>query len=159
LVDERLSRRSGFREGTKIRLADGQAWTIPAPPNASESQMTPFDPQYTDVMRAIEQAEDPSERQLAELSLAIFLLGHNYCLSAADYQQLLGFRPGSAELAEWQAAFRNLAEEHLQCLPDSSGRGEDHRPIRPRRGWLFRLVAWVRGHLPSRWWSIHSRLS
>jgi hypothetical protein len=159
LVEEALSRRSGFREGTKIRLADGQMWTMPAPPGPSEWPTSPFDAAYTDLMRAIEDTQTRHERSLAELTFAIFLLGHNYCLSPDAYERLLGFSPGSHELTEWQSAVRSLTQQHLQSLVSASVLDLGRMPTfsRPRR--FFRLFTWVRDHLPPRWWFIDSRTS
>src|SRR5437773_1040820 len=94
LLDELSSRRSSFRPGSPIRLADGQTWTLPAPPKAKEWMAAPFDAEYTGLIQAIMEAEDASEQRLAELAFAIFLLGHNYQLSPADYERLLGSSPG-----------------------------------------------------------------
>jgi hypothetical protein len=158
LVDEALSRRADFRDGRKIRLADGQTWSMPPPPNASEWGSPPFDAVYTGLVSAIAEAETRHERHLAELSLAIFLLGHNYCLDPQDYEQLLSFSPDSADLTEWQSAFRNLAQEHLHCSHDASRLTLDDGPTLPQPGRFYRLLAWFRDHLPSRWWVIRSRV-
>lgn len=159
MVDETVSRRFGFRDGPSIRMADGRTWTMPAPLTASEWKRTPFGTEYANLMRSIKEAEDRDEQRLAELGFAIFLLGHNYCLTSADYERLLGFTPGSADLQEWQSAFRRITHEHLESLEDCPYVPVDHRPILPRPRRFFRLLAWVRDHLPSRWWSIDSRMS
>jgi hypothetical protein len=158
LVDEPARRRTGFRNGTIIRMADGQMWTMPAPLTVLEQENPPFGTEYTDLIRAIEQAESRRERLLAELSFAIFLLGHNYCLSPADYEQLLGFSPDSPDLFEWQLAVRRVTEAHLQSLADASCLRVDRTPILPRQGCFWRLKAWIRDRISSRWRSLNSRI-
>ncbi len=90
LPDELTCRRTSFRPGTPIRLADGQMWTLPAPPHKSEWKAVPFAAEYTGIVQAILESEDISERRLGELAFTIFLLGHNYCLTPTDYERLLG---------------------------------------------------------------------
>ena len=45
----------------------------------------------------MQEAEDQSERRLAELALAIFLIGLNYDLSSTDLANLFTFQPRSQE--------------------------------------------------------------
>jgi hypothetical protein len=149
LADETLLRRSGFRDGTPVRLADGRLWTIPGPPKPSEwkkNQNTPFGPAYSGLLCTIEQAERLEDRRLAEHSLAIFLLGFNYSVTSADYEELLGFAPGSAALTEWQSTIERITQEHLEslCYARSSPRDEDDGSIPIPPGWFFRLLAWFR---------------
>jgi hypothetical protein len=158
LIDEASIRRPGFRQERRIRLADGQMWTLPAPPRASERESPPFGSEYTDLVQAIMEAEDGSEQRLAELAFAIFLLGHNYSLSPSDYSQLLGFPPESSELTDWQVAFHHIAQEHLHPFLDTARFPLETGPVLPRPGRFARLLAWLRNRLPFRWWSVDSRI-
>jgi hypothetical protein len=157
LAVEVLSRRSWFREGRKIRLADGQTWTLPAPPKASEWKTVPFGTEYSGLIQSILEAEEEHEQRLAELALAIFLLGHNYSLSPADYERLLGFAPESPDSTKWKLAFHDIAQEHLHSYLDASRVPPDGRPVMPTPGRIARLLSWLRNHLPSRWFSFDSR--
>ena len=155
-MDEASIRCPGFREGRTIRLADGQMWTLPAPPRASESITSLFGSEYPGLIQAILEAEDGSEQRLAELAFAIFLLGQNYSLSASDYSQLLAFPPESPELADWQLAFHHIAQEHVYAFLETSRFPLDTGPLPPRPGRFARLLAWLRNRLPFRWWSLLS---
>jgi hypothetical protein len=73
----------------------------------SEADFTRLGPDYRSLLRAVREAGDEAERCLAELALAIFLLGCNYELSPVDYQRLLVLPPG--------------AQDHLGYLPDDPG--------------------------------------
>ena len=157
LVHERLSRRPSFRDGVKIRLADDQIWTLPAPPKPSESDIAVFGNEYVDIIQAIMEVNDRSEQRLAELAFALFLLGFNYCLSPPDYECLLGFPPDSLELTAAQYTFHRIAQEHLHSFLDASGVSWDTMQDAPTLGRLSRLVAWVRIHLPFGWSSVDSR--
>ena len=87
---EHSRRRPSFRSGCEIQLSDGQIWNLPAPPTNSERNGVASDAAYIDIIRAIMESEDVSERCVAELAFAILLLQSNYHLGAADYQRLLG---------------------------------------------------------------------
>jgi hypothetical protein len=157
LRDELSSRKSLFRQGRPIRLADRQSWTVPAPPRGSEWKAIPFADEYTDLIRAILEAEDGYEQGLAELAFAVLLLGHNYRLSPADYESLLDFVPESPESRAWQDTFHQIAQDHLHSYLDFAGVSAVDRSVldAPRR--LDRLFAWLRNRLPSRWFSLESR--
>jgi hypothetical protein len=157
LLDEPSSRRSSFRQGRRIRLADGQTWTLPACPKGSEWKAVPFRAEYTDIIRAILEAEDRSEQRLAELAFAIFLLGHNYHLSPADYERLLGSNPESPDSRDWHLAFHDLSQEHIHSFLNASGVSLVDRPFLPKEGKFSRLWAWLRNRLRSRWFSFNSR--
>jgi hypothetical protein len=147
LADETSRRRPDFRDGTRIRLADGQKWTLPAPPKPTERIVGPFPPQYDDLIQAVRESETASDRRLAELALAIFLLGHNYRLSATDYEQLLGFAPESEQLADWQSAFGRIAQDHVDSAEfDFTNPLVDQRPS-PSAGRLARLRIWLRNYV------------
>ena len=157
LVQERLSRRPAFRDGMQIRLADDQTWTFPAPPKASESAEAPFGTDYRGIIQAIMDASDHSEEGFAELALAIYLLGCNYCLSPPDYERLLGFASGSPESTAAQFAFHRIAQEHIHSFLDASGVVWHSKEVAPTTGRLGRLVAWLRVHLRFGWSSVDSR--
>jgi hypothetical protein len=156
LADEMLKRRRGFCEGAKITLADGQLWTIPDPPKASERESGAFGIEYVGLMQAVREAGSMSEQRLAELALAIFLLGENYSLSSTEYERLLGFMPRSQELTEWQDRFHRIAEEHLQTAVGVAERRVHRGPVAVERGWFARRLVWVRNRLPSHWWLFNS---
>ena len=108
LRDEFSSRRSSFRSGSPIQLADGQTWILPSPPKKTGRNESPFSTSYAAIIQAIIEAEDSSEQCLGEMALAILLLDHNYYLSPADYQRLLD--RGSSD---WQFAFHEIAQKHI----------------------------------------------
>jgi len=157
LLDEFSSRQASFRPGRQIRLADGQIWVLPAPPNESEWKAVPFEAQYTDLIQAVLEAEDRSEQRLAELAFAILLLAHNYRLSPADYERLLASTPGSPESADWQLAFHHIAQDHLHSFLDASGVSVENGELLDTQRRFSRLSDWLRNHLPARWFSIESR--
>ncbi len=147
MVDELSSRRCRFLVGTPITLANDQAWIFPAPTAESEFNFEFAGADYLGLMRAIREAEDQSEQRMAELALAIFLIGLNYNLSSSDLTRLFTFQPRSQKLANSQHAFESLARDHLLALvnreklflPDSSPGPEK---------WTIadRLLAWLRNH-------------
>jgi hypothetical protein len=157
LADELSCRRPSFRPGKEIQLADGQAWTFPAPPLESEWKVLPFDGQYVEILQAISESEDRAEQRLGELALAIFLLGHNYRLSPADYERMLGSSESSAAASDWKLAVEQCAQEHLRsycaAFPDSLA----NRPAEPTHRPVSRLVSWLRERMPPRWFSVESR--
>jgi hypothetical protein len=157
LAHERLNRCPSFRDGVDIRLADGQFWTLPAPPKTSESRYESFGTEYTDIIHALMEVNDRSEQRLAELALAIFLLGLNYSLSPSDYECLLGFSPESPELTTVQLTFHRIAQDHLHSFLDASGVSWDSTQVAPAPGRLSRVVAWLRIRLPFGWSSVDSR--
>jgi hypothetical protein len=108
-------------------------------------------------MKAIREAEDRSEQRLAELTLAIFLLGHNYLPSALNFEDLLTFVPDSPESAAAQLAFHRVAQEHLHSFFNASGVPWDRREVVPTQGRFSRLVGWLRNHVPFVSWSFESR--
>ena len=68
MIDEEALRLPTFVEGTRIGLANGQAWSLPDPPAYEE------DDEHQGLLRAIGEAEDERERLRAELALTIHLL-------------------------------------------------------------------------------------
>ena len=156
LPDELLCRRSSFRQGKQIRLADGQMWTFPAPPQEaewtfpappqeSEWKAIPFGAEYTGIIQAILESEDISERRLGELSLTIFLLGHNYHLSPADYERLLGTSAGSLDSKNWQLAVQQFTHEHIHSFVRASQVSLTAQRAAARGGRISRLLAQATG--------------
>jgi len=92
VVDELSTRRSRFQPGTPICLANDQEWTLPAPTADSEFAVESAEAEYLGLIHAVQEAEDQSERRLAELALAIFLIGLNYQLSSTDLANLFTFQ-------------------------------------------------------------------
>jgi hypothetical protein len=156
MLHELSSRRSSFRDGRQIQLADGQTWTFPAPLKASEWKNVPFGSEYTGIIQAMLQAEDRYEQNLAELAFAIFLLGHNYCLSAGDYEQLLGSTVEFPDSRAWQHELHQLSQEHLRSFLDAGEVSLEKSPVLPTPARFARLREWLGNHLPSRWWSLDS---
>ena len=157
MLDESSSRQSAFRQGRQIQLADGHMWVLPAPPERSEWKAVPFGAEYTDIIQAILEAEDSSEQRRAELAFAILLLGHNYRLSPADYERMLGSTPESHDARDWQLAFHQIAQDHLHSFLDNSGVSSETGPLVHKQARFSRLLAWLRNHLPSGWFSFDSR--
>ena len=106
---------------------------------------------YNGLIRSINEAEDSSERQLAALSFAIFLLGQNYRLSPADYQQLLDFGFESRESIAWQIAIRQLTEEHLHFFSGARTFPPQSELVSIPQGLFSRLLTWLRTFMPLRW--------
>ena len=156
MVDELSSRRSRFRPGNPICLANDQEWTFPAPTADSEFAVESAAAEYLGLIHAVQEAEDPSERRLAELALAIFLIGLNYQLNSSDLAYLFTFQPRSRELADSQHAFESLARDHILALARHSepplpvpAPGAARRPLGRRvLGWL-RSLGLLRKRLPS----------
>src|SRR3954447_13765680 len=110
MADEYSLRRPSFAEGTRITLADGQAWSLPDHPPYND------DPEHLALLRGVSEAEDDAERLRAELALAIFLLSRNYDLLPRDYRAILQFEPGDPALAEMQRAVHTLAADQVRAL-------------------------------------------
>jgi hypothetical protein len=150
MVDELLCRRSSFRPGSRIRLADGQAWAFPLPTREWAGKAWPAAEEYTGLIQAMIEAEDHAERCLAELAFAIFLLEQNYRLSPVDYQQLLDFGPESQASNDWRFACHQLAQEHLVFLADARGFPLEMELVAATQSRFSRLRAWLRTNMPFR---------
>ncbi len=114
MADEPAVRRLNFRPGTPVRLPDGQVWSFPKPPESSAFDFEGFGRDYPEVLKAIEEAEDPSEQRRGELVLAVDLLDRNYDLRPAQLRSLLDCPSGGEEARRLQQAFAGLALEHLR---------------------------------------------
>ena len=132
--DERELRRPDFRPGLPIRLADGQSWTFPDPPDRAGEDTARFDPEYRALVAALLEAEDDVERLRTELALAIHLLARNYDLRPADYAGILEYPPSAPGLGALQRALHAVALEHLRHLRQPTGKA----PARRTWSWPFR---------------------
>jgi hypothetical protein len=90
---------------------------------------------------------------LAELALAIFLIGLNYELSSTDLANLFTFQPRSQELTNSQHAFESLARDHILSL---ARRGKlplpAPSPSAERQPPGSRILAWLRSRGLMRKW-------
>ena len=145
VVDEVSSRRSRFRPGKPICLTNDQEWTFPAPTADSEFAVESAAAEYLGLINAVQEAEDQSERRLAELALAIFLIDLNYQLSSSDLENLFTFQPRSRELADSQHAFELLARDHILRW---QGVGSYLRPFLPpaKQGGRLAVASWLGSH-------------
>ena len=153
MVDELSSRRSRFQSGIPICLANGQEWTFPAPAVDSEFALESAEAEYLGLIHVVQEAEDQSERRLAELALAIFLIGLNYELSSTELANLFTFQPCSQELTNSQHAFESLARDHILSL---ARRGKlplrAPSPSAERQPPGSRILAWLRSRGLMRKW-------
>ena len=151
MVDELLSRRSSFRPGQKIRLADGQGWTFPLPIREWSDKAQSDREEYNGLIRSIIEAEDDSERRLGEFAFAIFLLSQNYRLSPLDFQQLLDFGSETSEFIAWRNSLRQLTQEHTVCFSDTVSVAPEPDPSSARQQRISRLLEWLRDNVPLHW--------
>jgi hypothetical protein len=146
VIDNRLCQRAGFQKGKPIRLADGQEWIFPDPEGAQGPFRSTEHDQYLGLIEALLDAEDIWDRRRSELAFAIHLISQNYHLGAAELQLLFTFLENSPELAEAQAAFADLASEHIRASIGSGAASDVASSPPPRlHGRLARFVARVRG--------------
>lgn len=148
---ELASRRSTFRGGVGIRLADGQFWNLPGP--AAVAPRAEAESHYPDLLLALREADEEADRGLAVLALMIFLLNLNYDLDSAETRELLTFEPGSEALLDWRRESRAIAASHVEfqrrarSSPNSAVLGG--RSAGPSR--LFsRWFSWLRTPAPAR---------
>ncbi|WP_156512758.1 hypothetical protein [Planctomyces sp. SH-PL62] len=142
IMDEISRRRSGeFREGRRVLLADGGTWAFP-----TAGQAWGLDsPEYQSLVRAVVEADEEFDRRLAELAMAIFLLGSNYELSPEDFQRLLTFEPGSPEQSAWGLALRGVIAEHVReaWFLDAQEVAAEPDGQNPRRGHFGVVPRWL----------------
>jgi hypothetical protein len=125
-----------------------EGWVLPALETGDD---------YLGLIRAVLEADDHAEQRLAELVLAMFLLGQNYRLTPEEYQELFTFEPESSELADSQAAFHDLAQDHIRFLVSIGVIPLPTQPSEPGLGILARVMARIRNHWPIRRFSLLSR--
>jgi hypothetical protein len=150
VVDELMSRRSDFHAGRAICLADLRTWTFPAPVERWIASADTDQGDYVGLIRAILEAESHAEARLAELALAMFLLGQNYRLTPQDYQELFTFTSDSAELANSQSAFHDLALDHIGYLAAAGALRSADPPCGRRRSVFARAFDRVRTYWTGR---------
>ncbi|MFO0892959.1 MAG: hypothetical protein U0790_27960 [Isosphaeraceae bacterium] len=121
MANERDRRRTTFQEGMRLPLADRQAWTFPAPEDTPALLDDALRREYSDLLMAHCEAEDQAEKRIAELSLAIFLIGLNYELDARELQSLFTFTPGSDAASEAMETFQLLAADHVRYASNGPG--------------------------------------
>jgi hypothetical protein len=154
-MDEYSRRTPSFRDGVKVRLADGQEWVFPAALKLPETIVLASE--YDGLVHLIIEAEDVSEQRLAELALALYLLAFNYSLAPSEFEHLFSFRPESSEAATAASAFHQLAQEHVHRsleVPRASWKGER---VSATQGRLIRVLSWLRDHAPFVSWPFESR--
>jgi hypothetical protein len=158
MTEEAHYRRQNFQPGTEIRLADGQVWTFPSAVGVSGGASDAAHREYLGLIRVHREAEDRAEQTLAELAIAIFLIGLNYQLDAPDLQRLFSFPAASPTLTESQEAFRALAYEHLRSFEEASPEFQaDRSTKRPISGRLVRGTSWLRNFRSSRRWFLTTK--
>jgi hypothetical protein len=153
VVDELTSRRPDFHPGKGICLADLRTWTFPAPVEQWIASPDADQGDYVGLIRSVLEAESHAEARLAELALAMFLLGQNYRLTPLDYQELFTFRSDSAELASSQTAFHDLALDHIRYLAAASPVASANRPGGGHPGVIARAFDRLRSHWTGRRWT------
>ena len=142
MVDELSSRRSSIQAGNLISLANDQEWTFPAPTADSEFAVEAAGTEYLGLVRAIMEAEDQSDRRLAELAMAIFLVGLNYQLNSTELANMFTFQPRSQELADSQQAFESLARDHILSLVKRGKLPLQDPPSRTQKGSRLAVASW-----------------
>ena len=117
MLDERALRKPGFREGRRIKLADGQEWSIPKPRLIFKPKITSdgkvdfggganFGPEFDDQMDILLGAREaePTERLRVKFEVAVRLLASNYNLAPDDFAELLVLEVGEPDSdARWDA--------------------------------------------------------
>jgi hypothetical protein len=152
--DERARRRSRFRPGIDLRLADGQVWSLPLPSGPlgegdsalfhEGSESTWDDRNYAAIVRAALEAEDEGDVFRARLALAIHLLNWNYDLDADDFEDLLDDHGESRRRADLSRALNRLALAHLRPFT-LTAMGDSGRFFDPAQDDFRRVI----GHEPS----------
>jgi hypothetical protein len=134
VLDEKALRRPGFRDDVRVRLADGQEWSLPKP-RVKLSRRTGQDgsrrlvetaelgPDYAGHLEAYEEACESGEgAALAMFDLAAALLRENYTLTDQQADTLLEFRPDDPENDVLWGAILSTARGRA---PKPSGSGDD----------------------------------
>ncbi len=108
MIDEPSARRPGFVDGPRVRLADGQSWSLPL------REPVGLDPEYDALLALVLDAEDRAEGLRAELALTIFLLTRNYDLTPGSLDALLNIEPNDPALNELQRVVHQIACESIE---------------------------------------------
>ena len=115
MLTEMDRRREEFLGGIPLMLADEQYWAFPGPRETSPEGQAQ-DPGLVALLGVIATSESEADRRRAELALAIRLLGRNYQLTPAEYQELLGSSGSEATRKRLMASFQDLARRHGEAL-------------------------------------------
>jgi hypothetical protein len=89
-------------------MADGNDWSLPI------RSAVCADPEYDELLQVVCEAENRSERLLAELAMTIFLLTRNYNLAPDGLDGLLRFGAGHPGLTSLQQAVHDLGRESME---------------------------------------------
>jgi hypothetical protein len=121
MLDEKALRKPGFKEGHRIRLADGQEWSFPKPrlifkPKIADGKIDfdggpSFGPEFDDNIEALfgVRRAEPPERLRIKFEMAVRLLLTNYDLKPDDFCELLVLEVNDPESdARWEAIDRVL---------------------------------------------------
>jgi hypothetical protein len=125
--DERARRRPNYRPGLKLRLADGQVWSLPIPLSQEEAALSQAanpnwnDASYRLLIDAIVNSGDRGELFRAELALAIHLLDWNYSLAPEDFEELLDEQDGSLNRLDLGEILHMLAMAHVGLVVSTPG--------------------------------------
>lgn len=113
MVDEKERRRADWREGTEVRLGNGQGWHLRHPPYRRAARPAPGGgyefselrrPRFDDLMEAMLDAEEGMVQINTALNIAVLMLEQNYDLTADDVAELLPWAHGDESNVEmWQA--------------------------------------------------------
>jgi hypothetical protein len=136
MPDPLIRRRPGFRPGTPVLLADGQAWVLPDP-DVSAGLTPPLDA----LIAGVVEAGDATERLRAELALGIYLISANYDLPPLALGPLLEFRPGDPSLARFQADLHQVALAYVRAHRPEAAPLPGPSPSARRPGLFGRLRA------------------
>jgi hypothetical protein len=145
---------SGFHTVKEIRLADGREWTFLAPAELGGFPTGhAIHAEYLGLIRAILEAEDRYEGQMAELALAMLLVDRGRPLASFEYRRLFMFEPDSRALADSQVGFHALARDHVNYLVATGKVSRPQRAPRPAPRRLGRFLNRTRRQSPVRIWS------
>ncbi len=127
MINQETRHQPGFGPGISVRLQDGQFWIFPVPvfrdgeaTSVKSTRDKLASPVYEQLLEAMFEAEDHSALALAELALAIELLGWNYLLVAEEYRSLLCFSALDSAGSSFRAELHRLAQLHLVSHLDGS---------------------------------------
>lgn len=107
-IDESALRRTEFRAGQAVELADGQSWSIPCPTvdyvptfgpegQVGVELVSSFGPLFDRKVQILRDADTTADEAVAFFNLAVDLLDRNYDLGPDHYRTLLRYRPGDQE--------------------------------------------------------------
>lgn len=133
MLGETALRLPGFREGTRIRMSDGQDWSFPNPPEPG------LDREFDGLIRAHLEAEDWDEALRIELAISVLLLSRNYALTPADYARIFDFGNDRGTLEEAQSALSRLIASHCERALAYTPIATADRGNEP--GWIGKLTA------------------